>query len=487
MNRYEASRAVAPTYYRAPYPAQLPNGMEVMEFQLAGVEYLLQREHGLLGDAPGLTKSAQSIMVSNAVEAERTLVVCPASLRLNWEREIWNWSTIEDIHNLTYPVLKAKDGINPWSRYNVISYDLLRNDAIMSAIMAQRWDHVILDEAHYLKDPNGNQRTKSICAPDRLPSVTGRFTLASGTILPNQPIECYNACRLLDWSCIDYMSVDAFREYYYGLGFGMVRGPHEVEVDGEMVVRWGLHKSNEVRNQPRHLRELQERLRSSIMVRRLREQVLHELPPRHWHPVPLALTPAMRKAMRHEGWRQAEKLYDLDPDQFNTTIPIDGAISTARRELGEAKAPAIAAYIGDLLEGGVEKIVVGAWHHSVLDYLRGALEKYGLVYMDGSTNPSKKQNAVDLFQGDSGVRIILGQMLPLGEGWTLTAAQDMVLAEPYWVPGKNDQLFDRISRMGQVGSYTLGHIPVVPDSLDERILGTAITKDQHIYEALDAE
>ena len=76
-------------------------------------------------------------------------------------------------------------------------------------------------------------------------------------------------------------------------------------------------------------------------------------------------------------------------------------------------------------------------------------------------------------------------MLPLGEGWTLTAAADVVLAEPDWVPGKNDQLLDRIHRIGTTSEYVIGHIPVVPYSLDERILNTAIVKDKNIYKALD--
>ena len=105
--------------------------------------------------------------------------------------------------------------------------------------------------------------------------------------------------------------------------------------------------------------------------------------------------------------------------------------------------------------------------------------------MYGSTSTKNKQNAVDKFQQDDETKIILGQMLPLGEGWTLTAAQDVVFAEPDWVPGKNDQLLDRINRIGQEGAYTIGHIPVVPDTLDERILSSAIKKDQNIYAALD--
>ncbi len=479
----QASRAVEPFFYEAPVPENIPGGIKPYRYQLSGVEYCLARNHALIGDAPGLGKTAQAIMVGNAIEAKSTLVVCPASLRLNWEREVWMWSTIPNVD--TYPVLRAKDGINPHAHFVIVSYDLLRSGAIMDAILDKTWDHLILDEAHYLKDPKGNKRTRAICAPDMLPSVVGRITALSGTILPNQPIECYNILRLLDWDALDGMSLKAFRETYYEEGGGFIRAPVWDEKLQANISK--LHWSSKVRNVPTNLADLQLRLRSRIMVRRLKEQVLHELPPVQWHPFPLAITPAMRKALKHPGWAQAEKLYDLDPDAFNHGVPVDGAISTARRELGEAKAPAVADYIEDLLDSGVSKLVVAAWHHSVLDFLRDRLRHHGLVYMDGRTSPNAKQNAVDMFQEQDSIQIILGQMLPLGEGWTLHAAQDVVFVEPDWVPGKNLQLLDRISRIGQTGSYTIGHVPVVPDTMDERILGTAIAKDIHIHQALDAQ
>lgn len=478
-----ASRAVEPQFYRAPAPP----GMKPKEYQYAGVEYQLARtgelnRGGLYGDAPGLGKTAESILLSNAMEAETNLVVCPASLRLNWEREIWAWSTIPNVS--TYPVLKSTDGISTEANYVIISYALLSNPSILHAILDHRWDHLILDEAHAVKDPKGNTRTKVICAPDLLPSVVGRITMASGTILPNQPIECYNAIRLLDWNAINQASLADFREFYYDEGGGMVRGPVFNPETQTFVNK--VHWSDTVRNVPRNLADLQYRLRKYIMVRRLKEQVLHELPPKQWHPFPLEINADMRRALKHPGWAQAERLYEMDPDAFNRGIPVDGEISTARRLLGEAKAPAVADYITDLIEGGVRKVVVAAWHHSVLVYLRERLAKYGLVYMDGSTSTTKKQMAVDQFQGDAEIGVILGQTIPLGEGWTLTAAQDVVLSEPDWVPGKNDQLLDRINRMGQTGNRTIGHIPVVPGTMDERVMGTAIYKDTHIHAALDA-
>lgn len=482
-----ASWAAEPLFYEAPHPPQV----EPRPYQHAGVEYCLARDHALLGDAPGLGKSAEAIMVGNAIGAERTLVVCPASLRFNWEREVWLWSTTENVR--TYPVTKASDGVSPDHHYVITSYDLLRNRAILDAILALRWDHLIMDEAHYLKDPRGNARTRAVCGWWELargktrehPGVVdacGRITLASGTILPNQPVECYNAVRMLCWDAIDGMSLEDFREHYYEMGEGFVTRRVWDPAEGRYTARtqWGTS-----RNVPRNISELRGRLRRRVMVRRLKEHVMTQLPEKQWHVFPLGMTPGIRKALNHPSVRAASKLWELNPDDFSEAVPIDGAISTARRVLGEEKAPEVAKYVLELAAEGCRKIVVGAWHHSVLDVLREKLAPLGLVYMDGGTTPKAKQRAVDAFQEDDEVGVILGQMLPLGEGWTLTAAQDVVLPEPYWVPGKNDQLFDRIHRIGQEGAHVICHVPVVPNSLDERVLNSVIRKDQVIHETLD--
>ena len=484
----ERSWAAEPLFYRAPHPP----GTRPREYQHAAVEYALARDHCLIGDAPGLGKTIEAVLVSNAIRAPCTLVVCPASLRLNWEREIWRWSIIPNVR--TYTTLAARDGVSPEAHYQIISYDLLRNRAIFDALMDLRWDHLILDEAHYLKDPKGNSRTEAVCGSHDakrnyypgLVDVCGRRTLLSGTIMPNQPIECYNAVRLLNWDAIDRMSLDAFRDYYYGLGEGFIMGTYlTTDKRGHPVTKYGSHFSDKVRNAPRNLDELRVRLRSGLMVRRLKPHVMPQLPPRQWHPFPLAPTAAMREALKHPGWAKVEHLYEMDQGAFDISAPIDGEISTARRLLGEAKAPEVAAYVRELLREGVQKVVVGAWHLSVLSYLREALLRYGLAYMDGSTSPRKKQAAVDCFQEDDSVRVILGQMKPLGMGWNLSAAQDVVFAEPDWVPGVNDQLLDRPHRSGQVGSYVTGHVPIVAGTMEERVLGTAIRKDVSINLALD--
>lgn len=473
----ERSWATEPLLYKAPHPEQVAP----REYQYAGAEYALSRRNSLIGDVPGLGKSCQSILVSNAMEAKRTLVLCPASLRLNWEREIWKWSMLDNVS--TYPVLTAKDGISPKADYLIMSYDLLRNDSLRAAIMAERWDHLILDEGHYLKDPKKNKRINALF---EILGVVGKITMLSGTITPNQPIECLNTFKILDHSALDYMTEEDFRQSYYDIGEGFVTGRYQTRSkSGELVWKIGPHWSTHVRNVPVNIEDLRYRLRSKLMVRRLKEQVLPELPPATWHPFPISLDPKLREVMRHPGWEQAEKLWEMDPDAFDPTSMFDGAIATAWRELGEAKAPAVAAYAEELMMEGCQKIVIGAWNHSVLDILMEKLGKYGATYMDGRTSPKKKQAAVDDFNDDPAITFIIGQTKPLGEGWNLVSSQDVILAQPVPTPGVNYQLLDRISRIGQEGMYTLGHLPIVPNSLDERWIARAVEKDITIHQMLD--
>lgn len=475
-----ASRATHPSFYRAPYAEKEP-----FAFQHAAVEYLMKRPHGLLGDAPGSGKTGQAVLLGNAIEAKHTLVICPASLRLQWEREIWDFSTIENIE--TYPVIKSADGISPHANYVIISYALLANKDILAAILDYNWDHVILDEAHAIKDPKGNIRMKAICASNGIGSVAGRITLASGTILPNQPSECYNAIRLTNWDAIDRISLNTFMDWYYDYGEGFITK----RVFDRKLQKWVMKAtwSKHVRNVPINLDDLQYRLRKHIMVRRTKDAILPQLPPKLWSLFPLIKDAAINRALKHPAWQQAEKLFELNPDHFSTDIPIVGDISTARRLLGEAKAPAVVEYVVELIKSGINKIVVSAWHLSVLGFMRHEFtykHHYGVAYMDGSTSAKRKQEQVDLFMDNDDIEIILGQMLPLGEGWNLTVAHDVILAEPFWTPGKNDQLFDRIHRIGTKADSVTAHVPVVPDTLDERILGTAVRKGKHIHLALDA-
>jgi len=166
-------------------------------------------------------------------------------------------------------------------------------------------------------------------------------------------------------------------------------------------------------------------------------------------------------------------------------VPVGSALPEIRREMGVAKAPLVAEYITDLMEGGLSKLVVFGKHLEVIGILERRLARYNPAVIVGATAPRRRQEIVDRFQEDPGTRVFIGNEAA-EEGWTLTAAADVVLAEPSWVPGKNEQRVDRLHRIGQLKGVVV-HIPVVEESLDAQVLGSAAYKAADINAQLDGQ
>ena len=122
LGAYDSSFADKPS---PGFTVPSPEGREFLPFQLAGIEYALKRGNTLIGDEPGLGKTIQAIGFANALDAQNVLVLVPASIRLNWQREIKAWSTLDRVS--TYPILKASDGVNPQANYVIVSYNLATN------------------------------------------------------------------------------------------------------------------------------------------------------------------------------------------------------------------------------------------------------------------------------------------------------------------------------------------------------------------------
>jgi SWI/SNF-related matrix-associated actin-dependent regulator of chromatin subfamily A-like protein 1 len=167
---------------------------------------------------------------------------------------------------------------------------------------------------------------------------------------------------------------------------------------------------------------------------------------------------------------------------------IDGAISTVRRQMGEAMAPAVLAHLLMLMDGGVEKLVVFAHHHSVLDHFEKGLQRYQPLRIDGSVSAKGKFTKVEQFRFDPRKQVILGQLQSVGTGTDglQDVATHCVFAEASWVNAENEQGVDRLHRMGQKGSV-LAQIMVAPGSISERIIGRAIAKGRVTQKVLDAQ
>lgn len=472
---YESSWAQE-TGFVAPHPP----GKEPMPFQHAGVEYCLGRRHSLLGDAMGLGKTIQAILLANAMDARRILIVCPASIRRQWVREILEWSTLRDPSWQT--IMKSSDGVRPDANFTVVSYDLLRNPGIHAALRGTKFDLGVFDEAHYMKTLDA-ARTRAVFDGGVKPNSPDTYSFyenglwrnidrmvgLTGTALPNRPREAYTLARGFHWEAIDYLAYDPFC-------FRFNPSKQEFYIDprtGET-----LFKNLEERGR---LHELNARLRCNLLVRRLAEDVLDQLPDKRYEMTYIEPDGAIKAVLAREA------LIDFDPmDLWNPDFTMDGTpISTLRREMGEAMVPRCVEYIKMLLDiAEVPKIVLYAHHNSVMDALIEALSKYGVVVHRGGMTPAKKEEAkFEFIHGRP--RLFLGQLDTMeGVDGLQSACSNAVFVEPAWTSGRNEQCVGRLYRHLQHDNV-LARFLLVQGSFNEKVLNTVLDKAHNLYETLD--
>ena len=453
---------------------RLPPGVELWDYQRATLDYLLERKGGINGDQPGLGKTITSIAYCNEREAQRILVIVPASVRIQWGEQIKKFSTIPNVK--VSVMLKVKDGIHPTAHYQVISYDAARNPAIIKAISKYDWDVLICDECHKMKNAAaittrailGNSKGEFHHGDHKMKAVSQycREQLAlTGTLLLNRPSECYVLFRHFDHQAIDFASEEKFKEKYN-------RQADMRTIEGK---RFKLESTS-----LEH--ELQNRLRVNIMTRHEKRDVLTFMKPPRYSIVKCEENSTVREALDAEG------MLGLSIEDIQTTrdFEILGHIAEARRIMGTALAPQIAEYASDFLEGSDEKLVIFAWHLDVLDIFEEKLARFGVVRVDGKKSPLARQKAVDDFIENDKVRIFIGNIQAAGTG--LDGLQKVCsrcfLAEPDWVPAQNEQAVSRLDRFGQENPVS-AEIFVAPGSISEKILVKALEKLNVIHRVLD--
>jgi SNF2 family DNA or RNA helicase len=240
------------------------------------------------------------------------------------------------------------------------------------------------------------------------------------------------------------------------------------------------------------------------MVRRLKADVLTELPPKRRQIVPLSAK-AYKTVLKAETKAQSDIDADIEAlelardlaEAVGDKAAYDEAVqnlharhsiafnemSMVRHESALAKAPAVADHVDVLLES-VDKLIVMAHHHDVVDLLVERLDEYGVVSLTGRDNQASRQDAVDRFQSDPETRVFVGSIQAAGVGLTLTAASLVVFAELDWVPGNMSQAEDRVHRIGQTDSVLIQHV-VIDGSIDATMAHTLVGKQAVIDAALD--
>lgn len=435
VDRLRASYATE-TDYRMPAPA----GCVPYPFQEAGVEYARTLEAAIVADEPGLGKTIQGAGWLNAIGARRPLIVCPASLRINWRRELEKWTT--------------------WDPdTTVVSY----NEVQRGRLGHVKHDAVVFDEAHYLKNADSKRSEISLKLP-----IPRRLFL-TGTPVVNRPIELWTLLRSIDSSTWGNRT-DYGMTYCGGRWNGY---------------EWDFNGAS-------NLLELQKRIRSTCMVRRRKVDVLKDLPAKVRQLIELPAESAVKTdellAAVRQLWKAKQSA--LTPAAVAALGPhrevVKAQLAKVRHEEALSKVPAVIAHCMDLLVGGVEKLVVFAHHRDVIELLRQGLGGFGPVVVQGGMTDEQKQAAVDAFQTKPAVRVFIGQLATAGVGLTLTAASTVVFAELDWVPGVMTQCEDRCHRIGQKNSVLVHHL-VLDGSLDARIAKSLIRKQAVLDQTLDAE
>ena len=438
-----------------------PEGLEYLPYQRAGIAYAMSRPNVLIADEMGLGKTIQAIGINNADSNVRSiLIVCPASLKLNWRREFTKWDT----KGLTVGIADSKS--LPAADVVIVNYDILTK--LSQQLRARKWDLLVADECHKAKNPRA-QRTIELLGKrtwqpehrawhiDVEPIRATRRVFLTGTPIVNRPSELWPFVLALDPE-----------------GLGKYKSKYETRYCGAHQTRFGWDKTGAT-----NLGELQERLRSTFMIRRLKSEVLKDLPAKVRQVVVLEATEDMEELLRREEVAFA----DVDLDEGENT-PAFSELSAIRKEVAIAKIPLALAHVDSLLEdGGKSKIVIMAHHHEVMDAIRA---HYGnrCVVVDGRTPIVERQANVDRFQTDPTCEVFAGSIQAAGVGLTLTAADTVVFFELDWVPGNVTQAEDRCHRIGQKNTVLVLHI-VLDGSVDANIVGKIISKQAVIDAALD--
>jgi len=456
------------------------NDLDLMPFQIEGRDKILTSKCMYLGDDPGLGKTAQVIRacanMSQGILDQGVVIICPASLRTNWNLEWEKWDGPEcELHIMSYQeAVKDCEGKPP------------RKGKARVHLLSKIWGVVAFDEAHALKTCGGKtKRAKSGLIynvwkvisddeeiPDRWERVPGiksnRTVMLSGTPVLNKPVDIFPVLR--------HMQPDIWKS----------KSRFEARYCDGHVDMYGRWKADGHSN----LKELRERLETGgIFLRRRKKDVLKQLPEKRRQII--TVEAGVKATSIIEASLKSSIITDSVADMNWSVSAMDefenmsqDHIAEIRRNLGKAKAPACLEYIIEQNKLGVlpEKIVLFAHHREVIENVVSTLNSKGISASPyyGGMNDKQKNTVLQEFQNGP-LRVFVGSIIAAGVGLTLTAADTAIILEPSYVPAENIQAEDRLHRIGAVNSVLIQYI-ALSNTLDVRILELVTQKMRMIDE-----
>lgn len=421
--------------------------MELRDYQKEGVQFLKERKYALLADDVGLGKTAQCLM---AHDKGPVLIICPASVKGGWAKQIKMWRGDEPKIQIINSSLEA---ISKSAVYYIVNYDLInRGDRkVFKALARVNYALIICDEAHKLKNTRA-KRTRRILDPRGLISRTNKLWFVTGTPIKNRPIDLYSLISSTMPGLIAPYDTYLKFAYQYCAAF---EGKYCLDVSGA---------SNE--------QELADRI-APFMLRREQHEVLKELPEAMIDTIELECSPEAKRIIKEEEERTVELAGERDIEMFTL-----GETARIRQALAKYKIKESLPFIKDLLEE-TSKIVIFYHHTSVLKELLKSLSEMNPVYINGTIPAAKRLGIVEQFNTDPRCRVFIGQMQACGEGLDglQHGSHTCVFVEPSWSPTDITQCIGRLKRFGQTFMVSV-YILVIKSTLEATMMGTAKWKQK---------
>ena len=389
------------------------------------------------------------------------MVITQASIKRNWYREVEKWLPESNIQIIN----QGKDTLDPDSDVVIVNYDLIWRENIEKQLLKANFKVVIFDEVTYLKEKSA-KRTKSA---NKIGKKADFNIGLSGTPILNRPIEFFT-----------FLNMISPKQFPSQFKFGMryCNGYH----NGFGYTFKGASRTDELRQ-----------IIHPLMIRRRKDEVLTELPDKRRRDIFIDMPGSYYQDYMAAENNLVSTLQSLSPDKKVVSKEYEenrmwllSKLNYLRHLVGLAKAEAAEEIIQSFVDAK-EKLVVFGHHHDVLDLMDKYLDKRKIIHskVDGRTPTQDRQEQIDNFQNDPDCMVFLASTA-MGMGVTLTAASNALFVERQWTPGIEEQMEDRIHRIGQ-DKGVLIHYMQVENSIDEKMSKLVEYKRSVLNEILDGE
>ena len=428
--RREAAAAVARSRARHGDPIDSVAavlGGELAPYQWAGVHYALAARRCFVADEQGLGKTVEALAALEADDAYPAVVVCPASIKLTWQREAAKW-----LPHRSVAVIEGRAAVPPTGEITILNYEIVADHE--QALARRRPRAIVVDESHLCKNP----RAKRTRAVRRLASVvpsTGLRLALTGTPVLNHADELIAQLRVIG-RLEDFGSGARFSEQFRG-------------ERSEERLHWHL--------------------RRHCFIRRLKADVLPQLPAKRQVVVPVALTNDDEYRLAERDVIEWLRAQPLDLGVLNAKIAATlraerlAQLGALQRIAARGKLAAALAWIEDFLASG-EALVVFARH---VEVQQAVVQRFpGALHVLGSDSLAAREAAIAAFQDSGGPQLLVGATRVAAQGITLTRASNVAFLELEWTPAMHDQAEDRCHRIGQHDAVTAWYL-LAANTIDE--------------------